>query len=250
MPWLKQYGVETTIYFPLINGGETDFENTPVSFASGDSQISKDGGAFVNTTNAPAHEGNGIYSLTITATEMQAADIAITIIDPSTGKEWEDQAIFVQTYGNASASMAFDLNTATQSVNVTQISGDATAADNCELFFDDTGFNASNSTIGTVTTNTDMRGTDNALLSASCTAPDNASIAAILVDTGTTIPATLSTLATASALTTVDTVVDAIKVKTDSLTFDVAGTVNSNVTYVNDILVGGAGTSGDPWGPA
>lgn len=38
--------------------------------------------------------------------------------------------------------------------NVTAISGDATAADNAELFFDNTGFVASNSTIGTVTTYT------------------------------------------------------------------------------------------------
>jgi len=41
--------------------------------------------------------------------------------------------------------------------------------------------------------------------------------AAILEDTGTTIPATLSTLATAAALATVDTVVDAIKATTDNL---------------------------------
>jgi len=35
-------------------------------------------------------------------------------------------------------------------VNVTQISGDATAADNEELFFDGTGYNAANSAVGTV----------------------------------------------------------------------------------------------------
>lgn len=39
--------------------------------------------------------------------------------------------------------------------------------------------------VDTTTTNTDMRGTDNAMLAASYTAPDNASIAAILADTGT-----------------------------------------------------------------
>ena len=43
--------------------------------------------------------------------------------------------------------------------------------------------------VDTTTVNTDMRGTDNAMLAASYTAPDNASIAAILVDTGTTLPA-------------------------------------------------------------
>lgn len=49
---------------------------------------------------------------------------------------------------------------------------------------------------------------------------------------------------------TVDTVVDAIKAKTDSLTYSVAGKVDANVKAVNDITVDGAGTSGDPWGPA
>ncbi len=46
----------------------------------------------------------------------------------------------------------------TVNANVTQISGDSTAADNAELFFDNTGFNASASTIGTVTTNSDKTG--------------------------------------------------------------------------------------------
>lgn len=56
--------------------------------------------------------------------------------------------------------------------------------------------------------------------------------------------------ATAAALTTVDTVVDGIKAKTDSLTFTTAGQVDSNVQYVNDVAVGGTGALGDEWGPA
>lgn len=44
--------------------------------------------------------------------------------------------------------------------------------------------------VDTTTTNTDMRGTDGA----NTVAPDNASIAAILTDTGTTIPASISSL--------------------------------------------------------
>lgn len=46
--------------------------------------------------------------------------------------------------------------------NVGAVSGDATAADNLEADYDGTGYNKANSTIGTVTTNTDMRGTDGA----------------------------------------------------------------------------------------
>lgn len=59
----------------------------------------------------------------------------------------------------------------------------------------------------------------------------------------------LSAVATASALATVDTVVDAIKVKTDSLTFTVAGQVDANVQYVNDVQVAGTGAVGNEWGP-
>lgn len=59
----------------------------------------------------------------------------------------------------------------------------------------------------------------------------------------------IATLATATNLATVDTVVDAIKVKTDSLTFTVAGQVDANVQYVNDTQVTGTGAVGDEWGP-
>ncbi len=46
--------------------------------------------------------------------------------------------------------------------NVIQVSSDSTAADNLEADYDGTGYNKSNSTVGTVTANTDMRGTDGA----------------------------------------------------------------------------------------
>lgn len=69
--------------------------------------------------------------------------------------------------------------------------------------------------VATTTTNTDMRGTDSA--------------------------------ATATALATVDTVVDAIKAKTDSLTFTNAGEVDANAKSMNDATILGIGTSGDLW---
>jgi predicted Fe-Mo cluster-binding NifX family protein len=57
---------------------------------------------------------------------------------------------------------------------------------------------------------------------------------AILVDTDTTIPATLTT----------------IKDKTDSLTFTVSGQIDANIQYVNDVSVTGNGELGTEWGPA
>lgn len=58
------------------------------------------------------------------------------------------------------------------------------------------------------------------LATAGYTAPANADIAAILVDTGTTLPAQIAGVET--KVDTVDTVVDAIKVKTDNLPTDPA----------------------------
>lgn len=108
MEVLRKYGAATTILFPLIDRGALDFESTPVTHASGDTQISKNEAAFGNTSNAFAHEGNGIYSLALTSTEMEAARIVVTVIDQGS-KEWEDQAILVSTYGSDSGQHPFNL---------------------------------------------------------------------------------------------------------------------------------------------
>jgi hypothetical protein len=70
------------------------------------------------------------------------------------------------------------------------------------------------------------------LATAGYTAPDNAGIAAAVTGTTTIL---------------VDT--NAIKAKTDSLNFTVAGKVDSHTQYVNGVQVTGTGTSGNPWGP-
>jgi hypothetical protein len=68
-------------------------------------------------------------------------------------------------------------------------------------------------------------------------------IAAILADTDELqqddIPGLIAAL---------DILVDAIKAKTDSLTFTVAGKTDSNITHVNEVEVAGDG-DGTPWGP-
>lgn len=179
----KKYGVETKVRFPLYAAGTNTFLDG-ATLAAGDAEISKDDGDFAAATNTIVDEGNGFYSLTLTATEMEAANIMVSIRDAA-GAEWENQGVLVHTYGHASAAMAFDFDQATPAVNVTQLSGDATAADNAESFFDDSGFDASNSTIGTCTTNTDMRGTDSALLASGYTVPPTtAEIEAALINEG------------------------------------------------------------------
>lgn len=108
---LRKYNEATTVFFPLIDRGTMDFESTPVTFVAADTQFNKDGGSFGDTDSIPTHSGNGIYMLSLTATEMTAARIMVTVIDAAT-KEWEDQAIPIETYGNPSAQHAVDLDDA------------------------------------------------------------------------------------------------------------------------------------------
>lgn len=81
---------------------------------------------------------------------------------------------------------------------------------------------------------------DDAVLAAIDDLPTNAELATALAAADDAVLA---------AVATVDTVVDAIKAKTDSLTFTVAGQVDANVQYVNDVQVTGDGQSGSEWGP-
>ncbi|HLF71748.1 MAG TPA: hypothetical protein VI759_06325, partial [Dehalococcoidia bacterium] len=110
---LAEYGVALTLRFPMIKAGSQDFAGsgdwTP---ATGDTKLSKDGGNVANTTNNPAAvggTGSKLWSLALTASEMQAAEVVVQIVDSAT-KAVEDQALIVQTYGNASARHKVNLN--------------------------------------------------------------------------------------------------------------------------------------------
>ncbi len=116
MAELRKYNVETRVYFPLVDFGSTDFE-AGVTIAAGDATISKDGGAFVNIVGESADdlfvdEGGGLYSIKVAAAELQAKTVVLRIVDQTGTKEWEDQMVLIDTYGNGSAQHAFDLGTA------------------------------------------------------------------------------------------------------------------------------------------
>lgn len=110
---LAKYNTQTTFTFPLVKRGVVDLAATADwTPATGDTKISKDAGNVANTTNNPAAvggTGSVNWSLTLTATELQAAVIDIQIVDSAT-KAIEDQFIKIFTYGNASAKLALDLS--------------------------------------------------------------------------------------------------------------------------------------------
>lgn len=122
---LRKYGVQTTIDFCLhitdATVGAVTVNNAVCadtgSADDSDVQIMKDEGAPTDTTNCFVDEGN-CYSVVLTATEMQAERIHMLIEDRTGTKVWADKSIDIETYGNASAMHAFDLDTATQSVSI------------------------------------------------------------------------------------------------------------------------------------
>lgn len=76
------------------------------------------------------------------------------------------------------------------------------------------------------------------------------SVGSVVGLTVANLDAAVSTrLATAGYTAPDNTSITSIKAKTDSLTFTVAGQVDSNIQYVNDVQVNGTGALGDEWGP-
>lgn len=182
---------------------------------------------------APVHEGNGYHSYTPTQAETNGDHISFTFTGsgavpvsvqvytnfPQTGDNYtrlgapagssvsadvaavksDTGAILVDT-GTSGVIVATNNDKAGYSISGTKTTLDAlndiaaTAIVSGGAITTSGGAVSNVTTVTTCTTNTDMRGTDNALLAASYTAPDNASISAILVDTGTTIPAQISAL--------------------------------------------------------
>jgi hypothetical protein len=111
--FLSKYGVARHIYIPIVKRAVVDHavsaDWTP---SAGDVKISKDGGAAANVTNLPTAIAMGnstIWDFSLTATEMQAAQIMVTVADSAT-KAVEDTAFIIETYGNASGQHAVDLS--------------------------------------------------------------------------------------------------------------------------------------------
>lgn len=142
---LRKYGVAATIDFELYEVDGVDFRTDWIP-ATGDVFMMRDEAAEEQVTNAAGNadlstlvtdEGKA-YSITLALEDMQAARVTIYLVDQAT-KAFLDKVITVETYGNAAAQHAFDLDVALQDINVVQISGDETAADNLELQYDTTG---------------------------------------------------------------------------------------------------------------
>lgn len=113
------------VTFPII-----DADGDLVTGATGlDSEVSKDAGTFADCTNEATEiaTSSGVYYLDLVASETDADTVAIIVKTSSVGAKTTVIVLYPESAGDIRC-------------DTVQISGDTTAADNAELFFDGTGY--------------------------------------------------------------------------------------------------------------
>lgn len=96
----RKYKTATTVYFTVASPGATSSDrwfNAASPFVAGDVQISKDGGGFANIGTLPTRIGStAVFSMPLTATEMEATDIIVQIVDQN-GPAFRDALLHIRT---------------------------------------------------------------------------------------------------------------------------------------------------------
>jgi len=95
-PIYAKYGTQTTLYFALEDGSSSTDFYTGSDVTASDSFVYKDGGASAATTNAVGTTRSPLFSLVLTATEMQATDVVVRITDASAAV-FKDVVILIKT---------------------------------------------------------------------------------------------------------------------------------------------------------
>lgn len=221
--FFRLYGTETIIHFVLYEVDGVNFKVDALD-AGADCTIMKDEGAEATCTNDFVDEGMG-YSLALTATEMQAKEIMVYVVDSAT-KVWLDEAIKIETYGHVSAlhpsiteARLAELDAANMPADIDVGLAQIGALENLSQAEAQTAAAAA-LTAYDPPTKAEMDAA-HALLATEASLATLAGyldteIAAILDDTGTTIPALIAALNNLSAAQVNAEVVDALNVDTYS----------------------------------
>lgn len=138
---------------PFLNSTDGDTPETGLTIAKTDIKLWKKGATTLvdKATGGATHMMDGVYYGLFNASDTDTPG---------------PMAAFIHVAGALAVKVEFIIYTGKVydslfgsdklEVDVVQISGDTTAADNCEKVFDDTGFDMSNSAIGTVATATSV----------------------------------------------------------------------------------------------
>lgn len=244
MLYLKQSTAATIKLGPFVDDSDGKTAETGLTISQADIRLSKNGGDIAQKNNSAGatHDELGYYNVPLDTTDTNTLGTLKVIVSVSGALPVfaDFMVITAEAYDTLCGTDHFtvDLN-GTPSVNVAQISGDSVAADNLKSYCDgttaqpvnvtqiggtaqsatnlkdfaDTGYDPTTHKVqgvvltDTCTTNTDMRGTDNAYTGTPPTVTDirqemdtnSTKLAAILTNTGTTIPGLINALNNLSA---------------------------------------------------
>lgn len=212
---------------PFVDQTDGFTAETALTITQPDIRLKKNAAAWAqkNAAQTLTHEENGNYEVTLDATDTDTlGQLRLHVNESGALPVWDDFLVvpadvynaLVNGSGNGVRSNVISLagSAISQSgglinANVTQLSGDATAADNSEAFFDGTGYAGTGNTIPTVTSVTNAVNANVTQISGDTTAADNLELAydftagAVpshgIVDQGTAQAATGTTLQLRSA---------------------------------------------------
>lgn len=252
--FLRQSTSQIIRFGPFLDSTDGVTPETGLTIAQADMQLSKDGGAFAqkNTAGNATHDTDGWYSTTLDATDTDTNSELIMQVNVSGALPvWVKYYVVPASTYDALTTNGLNNVAATDIVSSGAITTSSGAVSNV-------------TTVATTTTNTDMRGTDNALLAASYTAPDNATIAdtntrvqSIQLDYSTFDPVTdqvtvatnndkagysiSGTITTLDGLNNFDPTIDQVIVQTnnDKTGYSITGTVTIDSASVDSIFAGG-----------
>lgn len=242
MSYLGSWKIDDLLTFPAIThrfdtGALTDADAVPAYRVYED----ETGTAILTGNTAKLDDSNttGFYSeqLTLSAANGFEKGKCYTIyitaaVNSVTGGSFHTFQIEAEVDANT-------VSATNISANVTQLSGDTTAADNAEAFFDGTGYAGTNNVIPTVTTltgHTPQTGDAFARLGAPAGASVSADVAAVKVDTAAILVDTGTTLD--GKIDTIDGIVDSILVDTAEIGVAGAGLTNINLPNQTMDIVG------------
>lgn len=191
--WVRQSTAVEVKLGPFVDSGDGVTAETALTITQAEVLLAKNGGDFAQKTETTSlvHESNGFYRCLLDTTDtntlgilyLQIAEsgalpiwrqymvVPTNVWDSLFGSDLLDVSVTqwlgtaVATPGTAGtpsvditriANAAVSTTTAQLGVNAVQISGDGTAADNAESFFDGTGYAGTNNVIPVVTTTTNV----------------------------------------------------------------------------------------------
>ena len=179
MLFLKQSTAATVKIGPFLDSTDGNTAETALTISQADVRLSKNGGdiAQKNESSAATHDELGLYDCDLDTTDTGTLGrLQLFVHESGALAVWHE---FMVVPANVYDSLVGGSDSL--EVDATAISGDSTAADNAEAFFDGTGYAGTNNVIPTVTTltgHTAQTGDNYARLGA----PAGASIAADIAE--------------------------------------------------------------------